>query len=97
VTSPLYLVYAGDTVCNTERYRRTKAGEVPEDVTLCLLVPSNYAPEMAPPGKQCVLASTFNLAPSVVAPRVDCVVGSLEAEVGEEIVNCAGHGRIVAG
>lgn len=56
---PLYLVYAHDTVCDTERYSKLKEGSGPEDITLWIVVPANYDPEMAPPGKQCLIASTF--------------------------------------
>jgi phytoene dehydrogenase-like protein len=56
---PMYMAYADDTWWNTERFLRVKAGHVPEEVLMFMMVPSNYDPDMAPPGKQCIIAGTI--------------------------------------
>lgn len=56
---PLYLAYAEDTWWNTERALKVKAGHVPEEILMFMVVPSNYDPQMAPPGKQCIIAGTI--------------------------------------
>lgn len=56
---PMYLAYADDTWWDTERFLKVKAGHVPEEIIMFMVVPSNYDPGMAPPGKQCIIAGTI--------------------------------------
>ncbi len=56
---PLYLTFSSETIWNTARYEKIRAGKAPEEVGLWMVVPSNYDPDMAPEGKQLVIASTL--------------------------------------
>lgn len=56
---PMYLAYASDTWWDTERFLKVKAGHVPEEILMFMVVPSNYDPGMAPPGKQIIIAGTI--------------------------------------
>lgn len=55
----MYLVFAEDTWLNTERFLKIKAGHVPEEVEMLIFIPSNFDPDMAPPGKQCLICGTM--------------------------------------
>jgi len=55
----MYMVYADDTWWNVERFQRARSGDVPDEVIMFMTVPSNFDPEMAPPGKQCIIAGTI--------------------------------------
>ena len=67
---PLYLAFSNETIWNTARYKSIRAGETPEEVGLWMVVPSNYDPNMAPEGKQLVIASTL-CSPDPQAKEVD--------------------------
>jgi phytoene dehydrogenase-like protein len=56
---PMYVVYADDSWRDTERFERVQEGEEPDEVILFITVPSNYDPDMAPAGKQCLVAGTI--------------------------------------
>lgn len=56
---PMYVVYSDDSWLNLDRFREIQAGKVPDEVILFMIVPSNYDPDMAPPGKQCIVAGTI--------------------------------------
>ena len=53
------IAFSDTSYWNQERSLRAKAGEVPEDLLVFNVIPSNFDPELAPEGKQCVLASTL--------------------------------------
>jgi phytoene dehydrogenase-like protein len=53
------IAFSDSTYINTERSLLAKKGEVPDELLVFNVIPSNYDPEMAPPGKQCVLSSTL--------------------------------------
>ncbi len=67
---PLYLTFSHDTVWDTQRYEKVRNGEEPDEVGLWIVVPSNYDTDMAPEGKQIVIASTL-CAPDPQAQEVD--------------------------
>lgn len=54
----LYQVWSDDAVWDLERFRDCEAGNVPRDLVLTILVPTNYDPELGPPGKQVLLLGT---------------------------------------
>ncbi|MBN1615403.1 MAG: NAD(P)/FAD-dependent oxidoreductase [Deltaproteobacteria bacterium] len=51
--------FSDESYWNQERSLRAKAGEVPEEMLVFNVIPSNFDPDLAPEGKQCVLASTL--------------------------------------
>jgi prolycopene isomerase len=53
------IVFSDNSCWNTERRQKANAGEVPEELPVFCVTPSNYDLNLAPPGKQCVLSSTF--------------------------------------
>ncbi|MFO7962883.1 MAG: FAD-dependent oxidoreductase [Desulfobacterales bacterium] len=53
------IAFSDDSYVNTERSMRAKKGEVPEELLIFNVMPSNFDPELAPSGKQCVLSSTL--------------------------------------
>ena len=55
----MYITFSDDNYFNVERAERAKAGQLPEDVLVFMVVPSLYDPSLAPAGKQCALASTL--------------------------------------
>lgn len=55
------IVFSDESYWNTERSLRAKTGEVPDDLMIFAVVPSNFDPSLAPEGKQCILASTVCL------------------------------------
>ena len=57
--SSLYVTFSDDNYCNAERLVKAKAGEIPDEVMLFIVVPSVFDPSLAPEGKQCALASTW--------------------------------------
>jgi len=54
-----YGAYSDDSYWNMERFLRAKAGQIPEEVIVFMVVPSVFDPALAPEGKQCALASTL--------------------------------------
>ena len=57
--SGMYIVFSDDNYFNVERAERAKAGQLPEDVLVFMVVPAVYDSSLAPAGKQCALASTL--------------------------------------
>ena len=55
------IAFSDDSYWNVERYLKAKAGEIPEELIVHVVVPSVFDPSLAPKGKQCVLASTLCL------------------------------------
>lgn len=55
----MYIAFSDDSYWNVERSLKAKAGEIPDEVVVFVTVPSYYDASLAPPGKQCALASTL--------------------------------------
>ncbi len=75
--SGMYMMWSDDSVMNMERFNRMKAGEVPEEIIMFITVPSNYDPNMAPPGKQCLIAGTI-CSPDPEAKEIDMLYGKMD-------------------
>jgi len=58
----LYQIWSDDSWWELKEYLRIKSGGAPKDVTIALIVPSNYDPDMAPAGKQVLVFGT-NVSP----------------------------------
>jgi len=56
---PVYIAFSDDSYWDTERFLRVKAGELPDEAIVFIVVPSLYDPSLAPEGKQCALAATL--------------------------------------
>jgi phytoene dehydrogenase-like protein len=54
----LYQIWSEDSWWNLERYNEARAGKVPTDVVITMIVPTNYDPDMGPPGKQLLILGT---------------------------------------
>jgi prolycopene isomerase len=54
----LYQIWSDDSWWDLKEYMRIKNGGEPKDVTIAMIVPSNYDPDMAPPGKQVLVFGT---------------------------------------
>jgi phytoene dehydrogenase-like protein len=83
VDSPMAMIYAEESWYTTQRYERVKAGEVPEDVIVFLIVPAAMDPSMAPPGKECVIAGTI-CSPDPEAAEISMLWGKVD-EMMEKI------------
>jgi phytoene dehydrogenase-like protein len=55
----MYNIWADDTVVNLERFRKMRAGEIPDEIMMFATIPANWDPRMAPEGKQCIVAGTI--------------------------------------
>jgi prolycopene isomerase len=53
------IVFSDDTYLNTERSLKLKSGDIPDELLVFNVIPSNFDPDLAPAGKQCVLSSTL--------------------------------------
>jgi len=54
-----YIAFTDENYLDSERFRRARAGALPEDMMVFNVVPSVYDPSLAPPGKQCALIGTI--------------------------------------
>jgi len=54
----LYQVWSDDAWWDMERFKNCEAGNLPRDLVLTILVPTNYDPELGPPGKQVLVLGT---------------------------------------
>jgi phytoene dehydrogenase-like protein len=54
-----YISYSDDNYINKQRLADLEQGKAPGELLLFMVVPSIFDPDLAPPGKQCVLASTL--------------------------------------
>ncbi len=59
IESPMYMTVSDDNFINVERAAKAKAGQLPDNVVLLVVVPSRFDPDLAPEGKQCVLVGTL--------------------------------------
>ncbi len=55
----MYLGTSEDSYLDSERLDKMAAGQFPEVISLYGVVPSNFDPDMAPPGKQMLLVGTW--------------------------------------
>ncbi len=53
------IAFSDESYVNRERSQSAKNGKVPEELLVFNVIPSNFDPDLAPAGKQCVLASTL--------------------------------------
>ena len=51
-------VYTDDSSLDMDRFLKVKAGQIPDDLSIWGIVTSNYDPQMAPKGKQILIAGT---------------------------------------
>jgi prolycopene isomerase len=56
---PVYIAYSDDSYWDSNRFRQAKAGHLPDDLLVFVVVPSQYDTALAPEGRQCVLAATL--------------------------------------
>ncbi len=56
---PVSIAFSDDSYWDTERFLRIKAGELPDEVIVFIVVPSLYDSGLAPEGKQCAIAATL--------------------------------------
>jgi prolycopene isomerase len=54
----LYQVWSDDAWWDMDRQDEVKRGKMPADLIITVLVPTNYDPEMGPPGKQLLVFGT---------------------------------------
>jgi phytoene dehydrogenase-like protein len=78
---PMYMMWSDDSWWNVGRFLKVKQGQVPKEVILFGIVPSNYDPTMAPRGKQCFIAGTI----CVPDPEATAVVKELYKKMDEMI------------
>jgi prolycopene isomerase len=55
----MYNVWASDTTMNLQRFRDMRAGKIADEIMFFATIPSNFDPNMAPPGKQCIVSGTI--------------------------------------
>jgi prolycopene isomerase len=55
----MYVAFSEDSYWNVDRWLKSKAGQIPDEVIVFMVVPSVYDSSLAPPGKQCALAATL--------------------------------------
>ncbi len=55
----MYNIWADDTTMTLQRFRDMRAGKIADEVMFFATVPSNFDPNMAPPGKQCIVSGTI--------------------------------------
>jgi len=66
----MYVAFSDDSYMDTERFRKAKEGDLPEDALLFIVVPSLYDSTLAPEGKQCALVATV-CSPDPEAPDAE--------------------------
>jgi len=54
----LYQAWSSEAWWDLDRQDEVKKGNMPQNLVICILVPTNYDPDMGPPGKQVVVAGT---------------------------------------
>ncbi len=55
----LHVIYSDNSHISLKRYQKGNQGEVPEELFAMITVPSEFDPELAPAGKQCVIAASM--------------------------------------
>jgi phytoene dehydrogenase-like protein len=85
-----YITYSDDNYINKQRLEDLESGKAPDDLLLFMVVPSVFDPDLAPAGKQCVLASTLCPADAKY-PYNDMLWQKLENTVNKIWPDVAGH------
>jgi phytoene dehydrogenase-like protein len=78
----LYQISSDTSWWNLDEYLRIKAGGAPKDVTIALIVTTNYDPNMGPPGKQVLVFGT-NCSPDT---RDDAMLKALNKRMEEQLL-----------
>ncbi len=55
----MYNVWASDTTMNLQRFLDMRSGKIADEIMFFATIPSNFDPNMAPPGKQCIVSGTI--------------------------------------
>jgi len=95
----LYQIWSEDSWWDMERYNDARAGNVPKDVTITMSIPTNYDPDMGPPGKQLLIVGT-NCPPGPEDKTVKMLWKKVDdqlAEVFPEIVSAIESKQAYAG
>jgi phytoene dehydrogenase-like protein len=59
VGEPYGMIFSDDGYWTQERWERAQDGDVPENIIVWFKVPALFDPDMAPPGKQCVVTGAW--------------------------------------
>jgi phytoene dehydrogenase-like protein len=78
----LYQIWSDDSWWDLKEYLRLKSGGAPKDVTISVIVPTNYDPAMAPPGKQVLMFGT-NISPDT---RDDAMLKAINKRTEEQLL-----------
>lgn len=76
----MYVAYADDSWWNMERFRRVKAGHIPDEVILFMCNHSFYDEAAAPPGKQVLVSGTI-CSPNPEAEEVTALWQRMDAQM----------------
>ncbi len=74
---PMYVAYSDDSWWNVERFEAAAEGKIPDEVILFMTVAANYDPDMAPPGKQCIVAGTI-CSPDPKSKEIDALCDKMD-------------------
>jgi prolycopene isomerase len=84
LTLGLYQIWSQTSWWNLERYIDARRGKVDGDVTITILVPTNYDPSMGPPGKQLILAGT-NCSPDPEDNTIEMLWKKTDQQIAEAL------------
>lgn len=87
---PMVMQYAEDSWWDSDAYRRAEAGDWPEHPLLFFAVPSLFDPELAPEGRQLVMAGTL-CSPDPQSPMNQVAVGLVDREMLRSFPEMEGH------
>lgn len=59
IDEPSGCLFSDESGWTMERWLKARFGDMPEDISVWIEVPSNYDPDAAPPGKQIILTGTW--------------------------------------
>jgi len=79
-----YQIWSENSWFDLARYRAAVAGEMPKDVTVSICIPTNYDPEMGPPGKQLLVLGT-NCSPAPEDKTVKSLMKMTDEVVAEAL------------
>ena len=80
----LYQIWSQSSWWNMERYLAARRGKIEGDVTITMLVPTNYDPSMGPPGKQLVMAGT-NCSPDPQDKTIEMLWKKTDQQIAEAL------------
>lgn len=78
----LYQIWSQSSWWNLQRYIEARKGHIPGDVTITLEVPTNYDPDMGPPGKQLLMAGT-NCSPDPMDKTIEMLWKKTDQQIAE--------------